>query len=320
LFEVALLVQTAVKVGAKKIEAFGELDENKFREKLNELLDIKTSNDKSLLIPLEETIKDKISVLYNVFSYSGGCSVLPSKLHVEVNSGSPLCDSRASLECNIGQKLDDILGGILKVNSSFYAVTAGHCLLENFNDEIENDTILDEWNVDKDIGFIKLKQCEIESRIVRNNIASDPNHNLYFFDIQNQNFPFIPIETLEPGVTVHKMGKETGFTSGIYEGIKSVRTKIGDTIVTRNDAVVITALSDTCFSKEGDSGSVYYAVRGSFRYPIAVNNGEGYDLINLHHDGLFDNNKIAKPIFFGTPLVRSIEKYWSLDESSWSNR
>jgi hypothetical protein len=28
LFEVALLVQTAVKVGAKKIEAFGELDEN----------------------------------------------------------------------------------------------------------------------------------------------------------------------------------------------------------------------------------------------------------------------------------------------------
>ena len=83
---------------------------------------------------------------------------------------------------------------------------------------------------------------------------------------------------------------------------------------------MITALSDNRFSAGGDSGSIYYAVRGSFRYPIAVNNGEGYDLIKLCNDELFDNNKTAKPIFFGTPLVRSIKKYWSLDESSWPNR
>lgn len=47
----------------------------------------------------------------------------------------------------------------------------------------------------------------------------------------------------------------------------------------RYDVVAISALgtNDTAFAEDDDSGSIYYASRGSFRYPFAIHNGQGFD-------------------------------------------
>ena len=71
-----------------------------------------------------------------------------------------------------------------------------------------------------------------------------------------------------------KIGKESNFTRGIYEGrIAAVITKNSKKEQSkRNNVVAISALgmNDTAFAEDGDSGSIYYASRGSFRYPFAI--------------------------------------------------
>jgi hypothetical protein len=320
LFNEALLVQSAVKVGAKQIEAFGEYDVIEFKNKLKLLLDDKLLENKALFIPIEETITDKLSVLYNIFSYCGNCNITTSIMHATIKSGTPLIDSLANFECGTFENLDGTLGGILQYDSSFYAITAGHCLLAEYGTEINNPNVIANWNDDKDIAFIKLKEYSVSNgRVIRNVIASDPNPSLYFHSIENTNFPFIPIGSLEPGVTIHKYGKDTGFTYGIYEGIKTVRTKtITGRVITRNNVAVITALSDNGFAEGGDSGSIYYAVRGSFRYPVAVHNGEGYEIVKIKDLEVFSANQISKPVHFGTSLVNAINaNRWALLNCQW---
>ena len=81
----------------------------------------------------------------------------------------------------------------------------------------------------------------------------------------------------------------------------------------RNNVVAISALlawgcmNDNAFAEDGDSGSIYYASRGSFRYPFAIHNGVGYEKMQIPTTGLFyvPKNKIAfvtRKVYYGTPL------------------
>lgn len=72
--------------------------------------------------------------------------------------------------------------------------------------------------------------------------------------------------------------------------------------------------SDERFTMPGDSGSVYYAVRGCFRYPIAVHRAsvviKGYsdDRIELE-GGRFEKLQIHSRISIATPLALCLDEY-----------
>jgi len=70
--------------------------------------------------------------------------------------------------------------------------------------------------------------------------------------------------------------------------------------------------SDERFTMPGDSGSVYYAVRGCFRYPIAVHRAGvvvDKDDFKEKEGGKFEKVKIPARISIGTPLLRCLDEY-----------
>ena len=74
--------QAKVKLGAKKIEAFGTLDDSAFQTKLQDM--------STTLLRLDDSIEDKAAVVMRVFNYCGCSEVLPGELHdtTTVFSGS----------------------------------------------------------------------------------------------------------------------------------------------------------------------------------------------------------------------------------------
>ena len=160
--------------------------------------------------------------------------------------------------------------------------------------------------------MIKLKDPSPEHFVFRNQLAIDPNQNLYDFKFS----PLISIKALEPGCEVFKIGKESNFTRGIYEGILAVvltKNSLGQNSK-RYNVVAISAMgNDTQFAEGGDSGSIYYTSRGSFRYPFAIHNGEAYEKMTVLRPDLFEVPKNHRPfvtrrLFYGTPLGYALKK------------
>lgn len=103
--------QARVKIGAKKIEAFGALDDSAFREKLQVM--------STTLLHIDDSIKDKAAMVMEVFNYVGCSEVLPGRLHeaTTIFSGTSTKDFRKYLDVSEEQSLGGTLGGIVKCNN-----------------------------------------------------------------------------------------------------------------------------------------------------------------------------------------------------------
>ena len=91
--------QAKVKIGAKKIEAFGALDDSVFREKLQEI--------STTLLRIDDSIEDKATMLMQVFNYCVCSEILPGQLHDTTTtfSGSSTREFRQYLEVPAEQRL-----------------------------------------------------------------------------------------------------------------------------------------------------------------------------------------------------------------------
>jgi hypothetical protein len=172
-----------------------------------------------------------------------------------------------------------------------------------------------QYDSEGDFAMVKLKASPPQSFNFRNQLAIEDDLDLYSFSFS----PWITIKELEPGCAVYKVGKESNFTCGVYEGEFSLVTTMASnrTVIERKNVVAISALglNDSAFAKDGDSGSIYYAVRGSFRYPFAIHNGEGYDKIQVLSPDLFpyptDKKQmriVSRKVYYGTPLRYALKK------------
>eukprot|EP01036_Dinobryon_divergens_P036045 gene36045-46839_t len=322
--------QAKVKRGAKKIEAFGALDDLAFQGKLQEL--------PTTLLHIEGPEEDKAKMVRQVFVYYGGSDILPSELHdTTIFSGSSTRDFKQFLDVTEDQRLGGTLGGIVVRNNptsaeelnysgglyctqekayrgkDHYLITAGHCLVD-FDEKLCTPQVVAEYDAGGDFAMIKFRDPPPQSFSFRNQLALDPSRENYS--------PFIAIEQLEPGCEVFKVGQESNFTSGIYEGqvafVTTMEIRGSERIVVeRCNVVAISGLGlDSAFAEGGDSGSIYYATRGSFRYPFAIHNGEGYDKMDIatplqlfpHPNDKDKAAYVTRKVYYGTPLRYALDK------------
>lgn len=80
------------------------------------------------------------------------------------------------------------------------------------------------------------------------------------------------------------------------------------------DCVTVAWNSNDCFTRPDDSGSIYYAVRGCFRYPIAVHCAtvviKGISDEKIEKDGgTFEKLQMHARVSIGTPLLKCLNAY-----------
>lgn len=131
------------------------------------------------------------------------------------------------------------------------------------------------------------------------------------------NFPFDPhfLTSLEPGTKIVKLGSRSGLTEGrllsVKESVTFYEKKVKHIV---SNCVSVAWQSDVRFTAPGDSGSIYYAVRGCFRYPIAVHRAtvvvknKSEDFMEIEN-GKFERLDIHARFSIGTPLAWSLEQY-----------
>ena len=164
--------QAKVKRGAKKIEAFGLLDDLAFQEKMQEL-----STD----LQIEGPDEDKAMIVRQVFVYYGCSEILPGELHDStIFSGSSAEDFKQFLDVTEDQRLGGTLEGIVVHNNptdtevpnektssgelhyytqegayrkDHYLITAGHCLVD-FEEKLYTPQVVAEYNADGDSSAV----------------------------------------------------------------------------------------------------------------------------------------------------------------------
>lgn len=183
-----------------------------------------------------------------------------------------------------GYKVDNggTLGAIFlrKDSRTLYAVTAGHCCekvppmaggdTDNETESYEN-SIFVKRSSEVDIAVIKLKS---ESIVAYNPPFATFDTTYCSLPVDAHRFDrFSDMEKLEPGTTVIKIGATTGITFGEYVGVASFRFGHNKSESILN-GVVIQWKPNTRFTAAGDSGCLYYAIIGCFRYPIAIHRAQ----------------------------------------------
>jgi hypothetical protein len=104
-------------------------------------------------------------------------------------------------------------------------------------------------------------------------------------------------EMFEPGTLVMKCGAITGFTLGRLIGVEIVHfdgMEVEDVLVQWD--------ASGRFTAPGDSGCVYYAIRGNKRYPIAVHRGQTQWVQPNHVDLGGEDSRTYVSV--GTPFSR----------------
>lgn len=211
------------------------------------------------------------------------------------------------------------LGGFIKFgDQSIYAITAAHVIESNTERtwDVHDPSALDVFwllNDIYDFAFIRVPNdfdgpyynfcfCDTDPEVGYNGY---PN---YFVNEARSFYenPFINLVNLIPGTEVIKVGHTTGFTRGrLVDPLSSFVTEI-----TRNqqnvrirfeDMVVIQWDPSEAFTRPGDSGSIYYAVVGAIRYPIAIHSFS-CRIKKLTHAG-----EVIQNYSVGTPLIDAIE-------------
>jgi len=84
----------------------------------------------------------------------------------------------------------------------------------------------------------------------------------------------IETDSFEPSTEIVKCGHLSDYTSGLLLNTKSTTSITErDTIFKIQNAVAVSWKPNHPFTISRDSGSIYYAVRGSLRFPIAIHLG-----------------------------------------------
>ena len=95
---------------------------------------------------------------------------------------------------------------------------------------------------------------------------------------------------LECGTEIIMIGPKTGVTSGLFIGLISGTFIESGISYAYQNAIGVQWRPNARFSKGGDSGSVYYAVKESFHYPVGTYRGTVRYSILIQHS-LGNRNK-----------------------------
>jgi hypothetical protein len=78
-------------------------------------------------------------------------------------------------------------------------------------------------------------------------------------NVSFEDFPFIDIDSLEPGTEIQKIGSTSGVTKGYFIGVEEAQY-VEDNAKHDVTGVFVQWLPGSAFTRPGDSGSIYYAV------------------------------------------------------------
>lgn len=131
---------------------------------------------------------------------------------------------------------------------------------------VREENIYAQRDGERDIAVFRVNKT-----VYLNVLFHDNDTGLHDF-ITFEEYPFINIENLEPGTDIAKLGRTSGFTRGRLIGIAEVNA-VENHVSCKIKGVAVQWYPGSRFCEGGDSGSIYYAVRGCFLYPIAVHRG-----------------------------------------------
>ena len=128
-----------------------------------------------------------------------------------------------------------------------------------------------------------------------------PNQLLYSISF----LPFYQLRHQSQGVKCLKLVRRVTLLAGFMKELFQPwlrKIPIENEQSQRYNVAAISALAmmtDTAFAENGDSGSIYYASRGSFWYPFAIlHNGEGYQKNEIPTTGFFQVPENKLKTFF----------------------
>jgi hypothetical protein len=267
------------------IVLFGEFEENNFfhalRQEFNQHQNFQYMTD---------------DIMKKMFKYYGGISIEGSQDCLHVTAGN-IVKSIWDGDSEIGT-----IGGFFKFGKRIVSVTAAHVVPQGANYYVR----------DADVAFIHINPIV---RSVSNPLYVAPRTDIWDNFAFPAAFPFDPnfLSTLEPGTPIIKLGFISGFTRGILIGINESVTFYREGKEYQVNGVAVAWRNNETFTRGGDSGSVYYAIRGSFRYPIAVHCAHAYMMKDQGMVETASGKKhkidIYSRISIGYPIAKCLEEY-----------
>ena len=289
-FRRAQVFSFSINESVKKILVFGPLKDQEFWNIVEVHYRQLLTNNLSFLPPFE--------FFKNVVQYYGGLSE-PFNQSEAAMAGTRFPFEMLDRFVKIPNKLNETsgtIGGYLKVGSSYYAVTAAHVV--SSSEEILDDDFLylGEWKSEPesesyflDVAFLKIRDdadmpllnplCSLtwEAKDYTQYWSSYLNDNPGWLD------PICNADSVPPGLEIQKVGFGSGFTSGRLidaratvhrsQNLKTFQNVIAIRGSQRIGVVSVESLPDRAFTTANDSGSIYYAVFGCMRYPLAIHSG-----------------------------------------------
>lgn len=233
----------------------------------------------------------------SIFKYHGGFSIEGSLDCGHVMAGNDMKSVRDSSS-------DGNIGGFFKFGDKVISVTAAHVVPNDFDYKVK----------DLDVAFLDVTN---RMKSASNPLYLEPDKSVFEHFQFPEKFPFNPafLHSLAPGTKIIKLGSRSGLTEGrllcVAEDVTFYEKTVKHEV---KNGVSVAWQSDERFTMPGDSGSVYYAIQGCFRYPIAVHRasvvikGKSEDWIEME-GGRREKLAIHSRISIGTPLTICLEEY-----------
>jgi len=204
------------------------------------------------------------------------------------------------------------VGAFVRVQGNFYAVTACHVVSRI--DQIADHTSIYRGDYNgyyMDVAFLRVRQGEPVQQFLNSHASLSwraDDYTDYWANYMEQfpayTDPFPDADSFPPGTDVQKLGYGSGHTNGQLVNARAAAHFGEDDI--KNQVVAIRWSPDRPFSKGNDSGSVYYAVMGCMRYPIAIHFGAAsYHSRHLKGSPTLLNEVVS----FGTRLREAVD-WW----------
>ncbi|EGG20863.1 putative protein serine/threonine kinase [Cavenderia fasciculata] len=278
--------QISVSTHVQKVTLFGSLSPTDFWQQFETAY---SSDDKLKQLPSISDIKE-------VVEYHGGLEG-GSFIEQSATAGGSFnsCDiDLDSIPIEFRTKTDfngRTIGGFIRANEKTYIITACHvvcnlkivgcqcpdCIKAPDPDAFQSNNLFRGQYEDTyiDVAFLPVKDQNLS---FMNPLASDYSNDAlsdywqeYVKETHDENW-YRPSNSFPPGTDITKIGLTSGFTKG---SLVDVQTTWMDTQhpKLRNRMVAVRGMPNQHFTRNGDSGSVYYATQGCMSYPIAIHCG-----------------------------------------------
>jgi hypothetical protein len=304
--------RTSINKGKGTVTLFGTDSDEDFWKNIKQVL-----SDNQIQLPSFDVLKMILNYYGNwpkpQVTFEGTMS--GQKFPFEILDDPNCIPERNLMSCgSVGGFVKDVDSG------DIYAVTAAHVvssqkiilnkknLFRGFNEK---------YGCYLDVAFLKVKK---DFSPFTNSLASSYDSSVYcqHWSSYNQNqlidqFP-TPL-SFPPGTEIEKLGFGTGFTRGWLIDAQSnasfKATNANDQNEDLRNVIAVRSMPDRPFTFGNDSGSIYYAVQGCMRYPIAIHNGSStYQIRHFKNSESVDLTEIAS---FGSNLTVAID--WWLEHN-----